>query len=370
MKKICEMNAEELEVRAAELRSEVEGNAQITEARMSAIEAEYAEIESRRAELKKIAEERTALSKKIAGGAGIVKESGGAKVTNAEVRASEAYINAFANYIKTGDDAECRALLTETVSGTVPVPTFVEGIINHAWDDMPILSKVTRTNFAGNVKIGFEMSASDATIHAEGSAAPAEEELVLGIVTMVPETIKKWITVSDEAIEQNPVNLIQYVYSELSYRIFKKAEDEIVAKIKAAPTTATATAPSVKKVTITAPGLGDVVDGEALLSDEAGEIYVICTKATEAAYKKLAMAANYAFDPFQGHTVLNNDTVGADTLLIGDLKAIQANFTNGTNVSFKYDDISLAEKDMVKIVGRLPVAIALVADKRFAKVTK
>lgn len=370
IKKICEMNAEELEIRSAELLREVEGNDQISEARMAEIETEHAQIEARKAELKKIAEERTDLSRRIAGGEGKVKETGGIPGTNAEVRSSDEYARAFANYIKTGDDAECRALLTETVSGTVPVPTFVEGIISHNWDKMPILSKCTRTGFAGNVKIGFEKSATDAAIHTEGGEAPAEEELVLGIVTMVPETIKKWITISDEALEQNPVNLLRYVYDEISYRIFKKAEDEVVAKIKAAPQTPTATAPSVSKITITQPALGDIVDGEAQLSDEVGEIHVICDKATEAKYKKLAMAANYAFDPFQGHAVLNNDTVGADTLLIGDLKGVQVNFTNGTDVKFKYDDLSLAEKDLVKIVGRLPLAIALVADKRFTKVTK
>ena len=33
------------------------------------------------------------------------------------------------NHTKTGSDAECRALLTENVNGSVPVPEFVAGIV-------------------------------------------------------------------------------------------------------------------------------------------------------------------------------------------------------------------------------------------------
>lgn len=43
-------------------------------------------------------------------------------MTNKEVRATDEYLNAYAKYIKTGKDAECRALLTEAVEGVVPVP--------------------------------------------------------------------------------------------------------------------------------------------------------------------------------------------------------------------------------------------------------
>lgn len=363
-------DAEALEARSAEILAENKDELTVEELEARAAEAEA--IEQRRAELLAQEEERKKTAEAIANGKlGEVKEKRGEEknMTNLEVRNSEAYISAFANYIKTGKDEECRSLLTETVSGTVPVPTMVEGIISHAWDEMPILSKVTRTNFAGNLKIGFEKSASDAAIHTEGAAAPAEESLVLGIVTMVPETIKKWITISDEALEQNPVHLLQYIYEELAYRIFKKAEDEVVAKIMAAPQTATATAPSVGKVTITSIALGDVIDAQALLTDEASNLYVICSKATEAAYKKLAIAANYKMDPFDGLTVLNNDTVGTNKMIVGDLKGVQANFVAGNDIQFKYDDLSLAEKDLVKVVGRLPIAIEVVADKRFAKVT-
>ena len=51
-----------------------------------------------------------------------------------EIRNSKEYINAYAEYIKTGDDRECRALLTENVgTGTVPVPEIVYDIVKTAW---------------------------------------------------------------------------------------------------------------------------------------------------------------------------------------------------------------------------------------------
>ena len=57
-----------------------------------------------------------------------------------EIRNSKEYINAFAEYIKSGDDTEGRALLSDavTVSGTagVPTPTFVEDRIRTADGDL------------------------------------------------------------------------------------------------------------------------------------------------------------------------------------------------------------------------------------------
>lgn len=370
-----DMNTDELLARKSAIVEEVESEDADLDALESEVRGINEELEVRKADEAKKAEIRKA----VADGAGEVIKSfedveERKTMTLAEVRASQKYIDAFAKYIKTGKDEECRSIITGngtagTNDGQVPVPEFVDGIINTAWDEMPILSRVTRTTFKGNVKIGFELSATPAAIHAEGADAPAEEILKLGIVELVPETIKKWITISDETLDLDSRAFVEYIYREISYRIFKKAEDEVVAKILAAPSTATATAPAVAAITATQPAIGDIIDAEANLSDEATGLYVICTKSVEAAYKKLGLAANYAVDPFDGLTVLNNDTLGS-TVIVGDLKGVTANFTNGTDVSFKYDDLSLAEKDLVKIVGRLPIAIEVTASGRFCKITQ
>lgn len=351
---------------------------------LEAMNAETKADEVRKAELlAEQAEIRSKLeaAKAVANGAGKeVKNKEDKTMPDKEFRNSEPYINAFAEYIKTGDAREVRAIITENGTAgeddtTVPVPTFLSDIINTAYDEMPILSRVRRTTLRGNVKVGFEVSATDAAIHEEGAEAPDEEKLVLGIVTMIPETIKKWITFSDEALDMKGRDFLEYVYRELAYKIFHFAEDEVVAKIINSPATSTLTAPGVPVVA--AAGLTDIINAVAKLSDEARDPVVIMNKASYAYYKGLAIAANYALDPFDGLTVLFNNTLdvadgttAGNVAIVGDLNGVQANFPMGTDVAFKYDDLSLAEKDLIKVVARLMVAIAVVAPGRFAVVAQ
>ena len=123
----------------------------------------------------------------------------------------------------------------------------------------------------------------------------------------------------------------------------------------------------------------DFINAVAKLSDEATNPVIVMNKQSYAYYKGLAVNANYAVDPFDNMTVLFNNTLAAVTsttvasgnyAIVGDLKGVQVNFPNGTDVSFKYDDLSLAEKDLVKIVGRLPMGHAVVAPKRFVTLKK
>ena len=90
------------------------------------------------------------------------------------------------------------------------------------------------------------------------------------------------------------------------------------------------------------------------------------TPADYAAYKALAIGANYGVDPFDGITVLFSDE--AENPIIGDLSGVLANFPIGDNVQFKYDDRTLMTSDLVRILGRLPVAIAVVANNFFAQI--
>lgn len=296
-----------------------------------------------------------------------------------EVRESKQYINAFADYLKTGDDRQVRSLLTENASsGTVPVPTYVEGRIRQAWENDGIMSRVRRTYLQGNVKVGFEISATDAAIHVEGSAAPTEETLTLGIVTMTPQSIKKWITISDEALDLNGEDFINYIYDELTYKIVAKAADEIVDKISKSPATSSETAPGQAQVTA-APALGTVAQAIASLSDQAQNPVVIMNKLTYGDFKKAQYAANYSVDPFEGLTVVYKNSLpaysaadeGAVYMIVGDLGiGAQANFPNGDNLTIKYDDLSLAEKDLVKVVGRQFVGLGVVSPQSFVNVKK
>lgn len=355
---IKEMNFEELETRRAELAEEIKD---ATEERLDAINAELDAIEARKAEIKAEAEERAKAIEEVINAPAptpIIEERKNDKMD----RNSKEYINAFAEYLKTGDDTECRALLTENVSGgKVAVPELVEERIKTAWANDEIMNRVTKLYVRGNLKVGYEVSSSEAVAHTEGAAAVTEEALVLGVVNLVPVMLKKWISVSDEAMALRGQAFIDYIFDELEYRIVKLAADTVVNKIK------TASAPM--KATGTADELTAFVTGFALLSDEATDVCAIMKRATYAAIKSAAIGANYAVDPFEGRPVLFNEAVVADTIIVGDLKGVTANFPEGDEVKINIDDKTLMTQDLVRILGKLYVAIEVTAPGRFAVIT-
>lgn len=350
---------------------------------LDALEAEVrginAELEARKAAEAKRAELRSMVGQ----GAGRKIETeelrSTAPKTEAEIRSSKAYIDAYANYIKTGDATECRALLTTLATGgQVPVPTILEGRIRTAWERSELLSRVTRSYARGVLRVGFELSATDAAIHEEGAAnPPAEEVLTFGVVTLTPESIKKWITISDEALDMGGEEFLDYIFDEIEYKITRKAQAEILGAIIAAPAAATATAVGVPAITGT-PTLGIVAEAIGNLSDEATRPVIIMNKQTWAAFKAVQYAGQFNVDPFEGLDVIFDNTIKTPTaaasgetwMIVGDPAGVQVNFPNGDDVRVKYDDTSLAEKNLVKIVGRMYAAFGVTIDKAFVKVTK
>lgn len=348
------------------------------ETRQAALLAEKAKLESEVDEARAFDE-----SKAIE-----LTDKGDKKMNLEEIRRSQAYIDAYAEYFKTmlrdgkADDTELRALLSDqiTVSGTagVPTPIYVEERINTAWDNDEIMGRILRSEVPGILKVGFELSATAAVVHTEGANAPTEEVLNLGVVSLVPETIKKWLTLSDEIMDTHGQAFLDYIFDEIEHKIIKKAADLVVADVTGSPTTATTSAPAVANISISAASLHDFVDALATLSDEATDNVIIMNKSSYATYKGLQMAANYGVDPFDGMPVLFNDTLyaaatattGQAIAIVGDLKGVRANFPNGYQPTFKYDDLSLAEKDLVKIVGRLPMGHGVVASRRFCVIKK
>ena len=115
------------------------------------------------------------------------------------------------------------------------------------------------------------------------------------------------------------------------------------------------------------------------LSDEAANPTVMMNKATWAKFKAAQYAGGYNVDPFEGLEVEFNNTIksfdeattGQTWLIVGDLdQGALMNFPNGEDINFKFDDISLATSDLVKVIGRMFVAEDVVAQNAFVKVTK
>ena len=387
MSDIKNMTIEEVEARAAEIVTEIEGG-EVAEERLAQLDTESKEIEERKAELKKAAAEAEEVRSAVAEDKVVVEEvkeivTEERTMTNKEVCATKEYRDAFKNYILSGKDAECRALLTENVAtGTVPVPEIVYDIVKNAWEKEGIMSLVKKAYLKGNLKVGFEVSADPAVIHTEGDNAPNEEKLALGVVEMVPASIKKWITISDEVIDMDSGAFLRYVYDEVAYQIAKKAADTLIAKIEACGTVSTNTpsanvgVPVVEADSIT---LGLVASAIGKLSDQAANPVIIMNKATWSSFKAVQYAASVPVDPFEGLPVVFNNsieafsaaTTGVTYAIVGDLgEGAIANFPAGEEITLKYDDLSLAEKDLVKIVGRQYVALGVVGPDCFVKIAK
>lgn len=372
---IMKLDAQGIEARNAEIKTEIE--AATEQSQLDALVEERKALDERREAL--MVEARKADMLKVAQGAGnVVAAPVVEKRSNDDVLASKEYVDAYARYLVNGNADECRSLLTSNVSGQIPVPSIIDEIIRTAWDKSEILSRVRRTFVRGNLKVAFEKSADGAYVHTEGTSAPTEEEITLGIVEMIPANIKKWITVSDEAVAMGGERLLRYIYDEITYQIVtKKLTDLVVADIVAAPATATSTKASAAAIT-GAPGLTTVASAFANLSDEAQSPVVIMNKLTYANFKAAQAAGNFAVDPFEGLPVLFNNSLpaydsasaNAVYMIVGDLSGVQVNYPEGDNVVIKYDELSLAEKDLVKIVGRQYAAHAVTACGRFCNVKK
>ena len=374
------MTVEELLERRAAIATEIDA----PKADLDALEAEARSINEELENRKNAETKRNEIRNAVANGEGEVEkefvEERKNEMTLDEIRSSKEYVDAFANYIKSGKDDEVRAVLKTTMvsGGYVPVPTIIEDRIRTAWQRNGLMELVRKTYVPGILKVGFELSATEAAYHTEGSSAPSDETLTFGVVTMTPQSIKKWIKISDEAMDMGGEEFLYYIYDEITYQIAKFAQSQLISKITALTASATSTAVGVGVVAGT-PTVGVVASAIGTLSDEAANPVVVMNKGSWAKFKAAQYANNFNVDPFEGLPVhfdsslpvyATTGTAGNTWAIVGDFgRGAQANFPNGNEVTLKYDDLSLAESDLVKIVGREYVALGIVADHAFCKIT-
>lgn len=295
-----------------------------------------------------------------------------------EIRNSKEYINAYAEYIKTGKDAELRALLTTNVtSGTIAVPDMVYDIIKTAFEKNEIVSLMQRAEVKGNFQIQFEYEASEAVISHEGESID-EGTILTGIANLVPAFISKSISVGKEVLALSGEKFLEYVYASLTNKVLKKLADDIVEKISKLPETATKETPSANKIS-KAIQADTIATAVANLSDEATNPVITMNKLTYATFKSVAYANNYAADIFENLQVkFNNKLPAYDNASAGDVYAIVgdygfgtlANFPNGDAIEFIVDELTKKQKSLVEIMGQNYVADGVIADKAFALLAK
>ena len=372
----------EIEQRRAEIGAAIEqpeADLEALEEEARSLAEESSQLTIQLAELKAEAEKAEEIRTAVAQGEGEVKESfkEERKMTDLEMRGSTQYAEAYKKYIITGDDKECRSLLTTNASGDVPVPVLVENIVAHAWESNAFLSKVRKTAFRGNLKVPFEKSSTGAYVHTEGTTGLTEEDLQLGIVTLTPANIKKWIKISDEAVAMGGEAFVQYVYEELAQKIMEKLVAELVGKANSADTTHGDTAIGIPKI-IEAPGVMLVQDAAAQVSEEATDLCIALNPLTIQAFNAAYAAGNFAINPFDGVTVIKcsalpaYSTADANAMyaIVGDLKAFQVNYPEGEGIVTKWDDLTYAEDDMVKVVARQYAGYGVTAPGRLVKLCK
>lgn len=375
---IKDMTMEQIEARLAEIKTEIDGEG----ADIEALSAEVDSLEERQSAIRAEAAEKRSLLDKVANmnvtPIDTVEEREN-KMENIEYRNTPEYIEKFAEWFKDQDNAEKRAaLLTENVAGQIAVPDLVYDEIKTAWDEDEILRDIPRLSVRGNLKVNFEISASGAVKHTEGSGAVDEQTLTEGIVTMVPAYFKKWKSFSDEVMSMRGEAFLRYIYRELAHYIMKAISDDLIEQIAQLGTTATETTPAAAKIS-GAPSIGLVAQAIGNLSDEANRPVVVMNKLTWSAFKAAQYAGQFNVDPFEGLEVRFTNKLKAYSaasagdvyMIVGDFsQGALINMPNGEDIEYTFDNISRKKEDLIEVLGKLYAAVAPVASGAFVNVAK
>lgn len=366
------MELRDIDNRLAEIRA-LDLGAMDDQAEVEKLTAEVSELNEQRAALieQRKAEEAAVIASTVEPTETHENREAKPIMENTITRNSPEYINAYAEYIKTGDDKEVRSLLTENVSGTVAVPEVVANIVRTAWERNEIWNRIPKSYLKGNYKIQFEISGDLAVTHLEGDVAIDEEELILGIAELKPAYTKKYVMISDEAMSLTGEAFLNYIYDEITYRIISAMVKEILDGISTTTSTPSSSLPAVAHIQGAA-SVSDIINAEGLLQGDLSDVVVITSRSAYATYRALQLSSSFAYDVFDGLPVLFTDQLPSGVrAIVGSIAdGLHANLPNGGNVEFKIDDTSIAvtSKDMVAVLGRLYAAFGLVRNMAFCVV--
>lgn len=146
---------------------------------------------------------------------------------------------------------------------------------------------------------------------------------------------------------------------QVARQIMKLLVQKVITDIATASTSHSSSAVGIPKID-GEPDLAVVVTAEAELSDEAENVVVIINRKTSAAFHQAKVAGNFEVDPYDGLPVLYTSALPAYStasenavwMIVGDLYGAQVNYPEGEGIIKKWDDMSEAEADMVKVHGR------------------
>lgn len=197
------MTLEEIKKKLEEILTKLEGNEDLSEEEITALEKEAEKLEEEKKSLIAKAEKRSLTLKKIKRGLGEeveINEKKEERKMNQEedVRNSKEYRSAFLKKLQRKEltDEEERALTTGTSSVGAVIPTITQNlIIEKVFQNAPLLEEITLLRVDGNVTFAVESTINDAAIHTEG-ATITESGDVLVPVSLGQYEVNKYITIS------------------------------------------------------------------------------------------------------------------------------------------------------------------------------
>lgn len=197
------MTLEEVKKKLEEILAKLEGNEDLSEEEITALEKEAEKLEEEKKSLIAKAEKRSLTLKKIKRGLGEeveINENKEERKMNQEedVRNSKEYRSAFLKKLQRKEltDEEERALTTGTSSVGAVIPTITQNlIIEKVFQNAPLLEEITLLRVDGNVTFAVESTVNDAAIHTEG-ATITESGDVLVPVSLGQYEVNKYITIS------------------------------------------------------------------------------------------------------------------------------------------------------------------------------
>lgn len=353
------------------------------DADIEALTAEVEALETRKAELIQAEEARKAEAEKVAEGIGTVIEEFGKEdrtMTIEELRSSADYNHAFAQFIRTGNDAEIRSLTTTLVNtgDAVAIPQVIVDGIEHAWAEQPLLDGIRKVFVKGVVQVPVETAADPAVIHTENGDAVAEEELTIVNITITPAMIKKWIGITDELLGMSDDNLLQYVRDEIAQRIVEKACEVVVNAIVAstasggvnAGNTATLAADPEFTNLLALMAAAEKANNPVFLMTRAeffGKVMAMTDQAERPIWNAVAEGGQLRY-MVMGVPVhfIEMPTGYTRFYAFGEEQGIMANMPNGQAPEILVDPYTLATADKVRVIGKLLFGAAAVKPDAFA----
>lgn len=400
---IKEMNLNEIQTRKAEIKTLLDDE----KSNIEELSKEVDELETREKELKENQEKRDALIEKVVNldDSHIIHSfNNEEKEERKEVNIYETkeYRDAWTNSVKAGDSSIVRRFLTteNQESAGVLVPTELENKINDTFEKTTLLQKFTITSIKGLTETPYVTSKTDPEWHQEVDASgnatsKKEKEVKFAVAGMSPEYIAEILETSKKFEALTIDAFFSWLMTELPNALTRK----IIAGALSAPQTGvygtrgilTNTDTTLVKPVTSALDFNTVNIAVGGLGDDLGELTVVMNKQTF--YSDIMGLKDTTGRPifnvgvdntgkpqyfingiaieFNSNIPAYADAVAGDVyMVVGDLKAYQLNFPEGTAPNIIRDAITKMEHNIIRYRSEVLVAGNVVKRESLAVVKK